>query len=178
MRITPLDIRKQEFSKKMRGFDTDEVRSFLEMVAGEYERALAQLQKLNKRLEVLESKISEYREMESTLQEAMMNAQKAGRSAEEESAKRSELIIQQAQLQADKIVHEARKKHQRLLDDIHRLEGQRRSFLLKMKQILKGQVELLEILENETPETVFPGEQAQRMENSEENNEQASEEEE
>ncbi|MCK4773095.1 MAG: DivIVA domain-containing protein, partial [Candidatus Latescibacteria bacterium] len=33
MRITPIDIRKQEFRKSMRGYDQDEVDTFLSMIA-------------------------------------------------------------------------------------------------------------------------------------------------
>ncbi|MCB2198075.1 DivIVA domain-containing protein [bacterium] len=165
MKITPLDIRKQEFSKQLRGYDVDEVQSFLEMVADEYEAAQTSKGQLAKKVEFLEAKLKEYQQMESNLQDAMMNAQKAGRSAEEESGKRSELIIQNSQLEADRILQDARRKHQNLMDDISRLEGQRRSFILKMKQILRGQVELLEILEEEevpkaAPEPPMPAPQA------------------
>ena len=37
MRITPLDIRKQEFRKAMRGLDAEEVYAFLSTVGDEYE---------------------------------------------------------------------------------------------------------------------------------------------
>lgn len=149
MNLTPLDIRKQDFGRQMRGFDVDEVRSFLDLIAEQFEALRAERDELAKRAEFHEAKLKEYQQMENTLQDAMMNAQKAGRSAEEESSKRSELLVQNARLEADRIVLEARRKHQQLLDDVHRLEGQRRSFILKMKQILRGQVELLDILEQE-----------------------------
>lgn len=152
MKLTPLDIRKQEFSKQLRGLDDEQVHSFLEMVADEYEAVVAENQEMQKRVSTLEVKIREYQQIEENLQQALMNAQKAGREAEQDSVKRSEIVVQNAQLEADRVMHEARKKHQQLLDDIHRLEGQRRSFLLKMKQILRGQVELLEILEEEALE--------------------------
>ncbi|HEB84842.1 MAG TPA: DivIVA domain-containing protein [Bacteroidetes bacterium] len=152
MKLTPLDIRKQEFGKQMRGYDAEEVRSFLEMVADEYEALLAEREELAKQAEFHEAKLKEYQEMESSLQDAMMNAQKAGKAAESESTKRAELILQQAELDAERMLQDARKRHQRLLDDIHRLEGQRRAYLLKMKQILRGQIELIEILEQESPE--------------------------
>jgi cell division initiation protein len=152
MKITPLDVRKQEFGHKMRGYDVDEVRSFLEMVAGEYENVMSKYQEMAKQQSFLEAKLQEYQQMGDTLQDAVLDAQKAGQQAEVDVSKRADLIIQQAELDADKIIHEAKKKHQNLLDDISKLEGQRRSFLLKMKQILRGQVELLEILEQEAPD--------------------------
>ena len=40
MRITPLDVRKQDFRKAVRGFDCDEVRAFLTTLADEYEAVL------------------------------------------------------------------------------------------------------------------------------------------
>lgn len=152
MKLTPLDIRKQEFGRQMRGYDADEVKSFLQLIGDQFEALLAERDALARKLEQSESKLKEYQQMESTLQDAMMNAQKAGRNAEEESSRRSEMLVQNAEVEAGRILQEARRKRQRLLDDIHRLEGQRRSFLLKMKQILQGQVELLDILETEALE--------------------------
>ncbi|MBZ0263753.1 DivIVA domain-containing protein [bacterium] len=152
MNISPLDIRKKEFSKKVKGFDKDEVAEFLDMVADEYETVLNNNRQQAKKIETLETKLKDYKQMESTLQDAMINAKKAGKEAEVESGKEAELIIQRAQLEADQILHNSRKKHQNLLDDISRLEGQRRSFILKMKQILRGQVELLDIIEEVSPE--------------------------
>ena len=40
MKLTPLDIRKQEFKKLMRGYDPVEVDTFMEMVAADLEEAL------------------------------------------------------------------------------------------------------------------------------------------
>jgi len=149
MKVTPLDIKKQEFGKQLRGYDVEEVRSFLEMVADEFESIQNQLQQLKKKSEFDEAKLKEYQQMESNLQDAMMNAQKAGRTATVESEKKSELLVQKAELDAEKLMLDAKKKRQNLIDDIARIEGQKRSFILKMKQILRGQVELLEILEEE-----------------------------
>jgi len=47
LRITPLDIRKQEFKRAVRGFDRDEVSMFLEMVAEEFESLLRENSRLN-----------------------------------------------------------------------------------------------------------------------------------
>ncbi|MFQ5630060.1 MAG: DivIVA domain-containing protein, partial [bacterium] len=40
MKLTPLDIKKQEFKKNLRGYDPIEVDAFLEMVANEFESLL------------------------------------------------------------------------------------------------------------------------------------------
>lgn len=150
MKLTPLDVRKQEFSRQVRGYDKDEVHSFLEAVADEYEAALSERQALQDRLSALEEKLQEYQQMEASLQDAAMTATRAAREAEVESSRTGKLMVQEARLEADQIIAEARRKRERLIDDVARLEGQRRSFLLKMKQVLRGQVELLELLEQDS----------------------------
>ncbi len=40
MKITPLEIKRQEFKKTMRGYDTIEVETFLEMVSNEMEELI------------------------------------------------------------------------------------------------------------------------------------------
>lgn len=77
MNISPLDIRKKEFSKKVKGFDKDEVAEFLDMVADEYETVLNNNRQQAKKIETLETKLKDYKQMESTLQDAMINAKKS-----------------------------------------------------------------------------------------------------
>lgn len=150
MNLTPLEIRKHEFSSKLKGFDKDEVTSFLEMVADQFEQLLVTSRKQAESLETLEAKLQDYKQMESTLQDTMINAKKAGKDVEQESTMQAEFIVQQAKLEAEQMLFDAKKKHQQLQDNVDRLEGQRRSFILKMKQILRGQIELLEVLDEES----------------------------
>ncbi len=43
MRLSPLDIKKQEFSRTIRrGYDPDEVHAFIDMLAGQWEDLLAE----------------------------------------------------------------------------------------------------------------------------------------
>jgi cell division initiation protein len=51
VKLTPLDIRRQEFKKVVRGVDPEEVSVFLDMVAGEYERVLRENKTLSEELE-------------------------------------------------------------------------------------------------------------------------------
>ncbi len=149
MKLTPLDIRKQEFGRQMRGFDQDEVRSFLESVADDYEAVLNQNQELSGKLESILQKLEHYQKMESNLQDAAVNATKAARDVEDRSSREADLVVQEARLEAEQIIADSRKKRDNILDDIARLEGQRRSFILTLKHVLRNQVDLLEIIEND-----------------------------
>ena len=57
MPITPLEIRKQEFKKKVRGYDPHEVREFLELIATELEELLRGNAGLSERVKDMDAKI-------------------------------------------------------------------------------------------------------------------------
>jgi cell division initiation protein len=50
--ITPLDIKKHEFSTRFKGFDPDEVRALLETVARDFEELSRQNIQLSERLKI------------------------------------------------------------------------------------------------------------------------------
>ena len=77
MKLTPLDIRKQEFKKIMRGYDPVEVDTFLDMVASDLEEALKQQKESRERIIELETQLKDYRQIEKTLQQTLLQAQEA-----------------------------------------------------------------------------------------------------
>ena len=53
MKISPMEIRQQEFTKKMRGYDPDEVQNFLESLAEEFEKLNSENESLKENLQSL-----------------------------------------------------------------------------------------------------------------------------
>src|SRR5437762_4215829 len=72
--LTPLDIRKQEFRKTLRGYDTAGVEDFQVRVADALERAIRERQVLEERLSSLTEQLSVFRESEKAMTEAMVAA--------------------------------------------------------------------------------------------------------
>ena len=56
MQLTPLDIRKKEFKKVMRGCDPAEVEAFLELLSEEFELLQLEIEKHTKENELLQEK--------------------------------------------------------------------------------------------------------------------------
>ena len=75
MRITPLDIQQKQFPTKFRGFDVDEVYSFLELVREEMEELLRENASLKEQLSRADSQLQEYNNMSITLRETLMTTQ-------------------------------------------------------------------------------------------------------
>ena len=94
MRITPLDVRKQEFKRGMRGFDCDEVRAFLTTLADEYEAVLVDNKQLRERVLEQDEKLAEYRNLEQTLRDTLMTAERVSQEARDNARKEGELLLQ------------------------------------------------------------------------------------
>src|SRR6266566_5859992 len=73
--LTPLDIRKQEFRKSLRGYDTAGVEDFQMRVADVLERANRERQVLEERVQALTEQLRVFREREKAMNEALVAAQ-------------------------------------------------------------------------------------------------------
>ena len=157
MKLTPLDIRKQEFRKTLRGFDPVEVQTFLDMVGEEYEQVLEKNKQLNNRLIELETKLKDYQESEKNLRETLLNVQEVKKQSEESSRKQADLVIKEAELKALEIIEMARKQARQMRDEVSTLKTQKESFINRLRQILISQIELLSVLEidDALPEEAF-----------------------
>ncbi|MBD3322369.1 MAG: DivIVA domain-containing protein [Chitinivibrionales bacterium] len=146
MRISPLDIRKQPFRKTIMGFDPDEVNSFLEMVANEFELVIKQNNELASQLKISTEKLEDYTKIEKTLNQTLLTAQKATDEARVNAQKESELIIKDAQIRANSYEDEARRRVHQLENDLIALRNQRNHFLSRFKAVLKTQLDLVETI--------------------------------
>lgn len=138
MRITPQDIRQQQFTvRTFRGFDPQEVDAFLEDVADDYETKLKECQLLKEQVAALEERQRGVLELERTLQDTLVTMQRladevkaaAHREAEEVRAaarQESELIVREAELRGEKGIEAARAEEARIRADIQALKRIRR----------------------------------------------------
>lgn len=100
--ISPKDIKKSDFKKIFRGYDTNEVDAFLETVSLRYERLFEENSSLNERVKALTSDIDIYKENETTLQRAIVKAQDFSDEILGNAKKRAENITKEAELNAQK----------------------------------------------------------------------------
>jgi cell division initiation protein len=147
MKITPLEIKRQQFKKGMRGYDRVEVEAFLEMLSNEVEDLLRANKELKEKTIELETQLLDYRNMEKTLQQTLMQAQEASGKSIENSRKEASLIVQDAELKASQIVERARLDFAHAKEEIAILKARKESILSKLKVLLKSEIDLLSALE-------------------------------
>ena len=147
MKITPLEIKKQDFKNKVRGYDPAEVESFLEMVADEYENILKEKNTLAEQVVKLKTQLVDYQQVEKTLQDTLMNAQESVSQSKENSKREAMILIREAELKAERILDEARERLDKMRNELSILRTQKESFARRLRHLLESQVELVKVLE-------------------------------
>lgn len=146
MKLTPIEIRKQEFKKSMRGYDSVEVDTFLELVAAEYENLIHENENLKKQLISIESELRHFKDVEKTLKQTLYNVQETSQLSKETSQKEATLIRREAELAALHLTEEARMEVRRMKEEVAALKQQKDSFIARLRHLLSSQMELLEVL--------------------------------
>jgi cell division initiation protein len=144
MRITPLDIQQKQFPMKFRGFDVDEVYSFLELVREEMEELMRENASLKEQLSRTDTQLQEYNNMSVTLRETLVTTQQMVDDYKANSRKEAELIIKDAESKADDIIKAAQVKAVKIHEDIVELKGIRRHFKEEVKRLLESHMKMIE----------------------------------
>src|SRR6187551_391456 len=110
MKMTPLDIRQKRFEVSMRGYARREVEGFLELIAGEFEEVVKENISLKEELKRTMARLEQHLEREKTLQETMVTAQRISEDLKSVAKKEADIILADAEHQAEKIVQGAHTK--------------------------------------------------------------------
>ena len=145
MRISPMDIRQQQFTVKMfRGFDTQEVDTFLEDLAVDYEALLKENSLLKEQLQALEERTRGLEEREKVLQETLVTTQRLVEEMKDQARREAAIIIREAEVQADRIIGASRAAEGSLQSEIIALKRTRRQLAEGLRSTVEMYQRLLE----------------------------------
>jgi len=148
-KITAQEIRHQEFTTKMRGYDKDEVDQYLTLLADSLEKDAIEKNELNQSLQNLEKQLSEFRELENTLKNTLLRTQESADDVRRNAERESELIVREAQVKADKITEEKKTKIRQLEQSYDGLQLKWDEYFSKFKNLLTSHLDILDKLEND-----------------------------
>lgn len=127
MRISPMDIHQQQFTiRVLRGFDRQEVDTFLEQVALDYEQLIKENALLKEQLAALEERSHGIEDREKMLQDTLVTTQRLSEEMKDNARREANLLIREAELQGDKLLEEVRSEEAKLKAEILALKRTRR----------------------------------------------------
>ena len=145
VRITPLDLRKQEFKQGALGLNRDQVHEFLELAAEEMENLIQEKNELQERLKIQKTELDKYKDIEKAMHSALVMAKDSAGKAVKSAEKEAAATIEKARTEKNALLFSAREQLSDLQNQIHALKLKRDGFIMNFKTILRTYQEALEI---------------------------------
>lgn len=143
MPLTPLDIHNKEFARRIRGYDEDEVNEFLDQVIKDYESVIRENKELQAQLLAIQERLDHFTNIEETLSKTIIVAQEAADEVKNNAKKEGQLIIKEAEKNADRIIGEALSKSRKIAVEIEELRKQASIYRTRFRTLVEAQLELL-----------------------------------
>ena len=144
MPLTPLDIHNKEFSRRLRGYDIDEVNEFLDQVIKDYELLIRENKELQHQLTGFQERINHFQNVEETLSKTLLVAQETADELRSGAKKEGQLIVKEAEKNADRIINEALSKARSVSVDVEELKKKATVYRTRFRSLIQAQLELLE----------------------------------
>ncbi|WP_054635263.1 DivIVA domain-containing protein [Thalassobacillus sp. C254] len=143
MPLTPLDIHNKEFTRGFRGYDEDEVNEFLDQVIKDYETVIREKNELFEKVDELEERLEHFSNIEETLNKSILVAQESAEEVRRNSKKEAQLIVKEAEKNADRIINDALSKSRKISLEIEELKKQASVYRMRFKMLIEAQLEML-----------------------------------
>jgi len=150
-RLTPLDLRKQEFRKTMRGYDPAEVEDFRVRAADELERVIRERMALEEVLARAEEQLAAFREREKAMNAALVSAQQLRAETREQAEREAQMIVREAEAEGERHLDRARREIERLEAMAQNLARQHHAYLAALRSLVERQKAELDAMADAQP---------------------------
>nr|WP_092068091.1 DivIVA domain-containing protein [Dendrosporobacter quercicolus]NSL46937.1 DivIVA domain-containing protein [Dendrosporobacter quercicolus DSM 1736]SDL69855.1 cell division initiation protein [Dendrosporobacter quercicolus] len=147
--LTPLDIHNKEFKRGFRGYNEDDVDEFLDLVVKDYEQLYRENGDLKETIDRLNSKLEHFQHIENTLHNTLVIAQETAEDVKFNAKKETELMIKEAEVNAQRLVDEAAGKVRRMTAEYEELQKQVQIYRTRMRTLVQAQLEMLKSSEED-----------------------------
>jgi cell division initiation protein len=134
-RLTPLEIQRASFPRKLQGIDADAVRELLSRVAEQVEEEARIRGELRSQVARLTQEVEDYRQRTHAVNEALVAAQRTAEATVARAEAEAGRTIGEAQALADRLIDDAIRRAENLELVISQLKGRRRSARADLKRI-------------------------------------------
>ena len=142
----------EKFSYETNGYNRSEVNQFVSDVISETEGIITRVKSQRDEIEKLKKELEHYKELESTLNKAIIKAEETSDNIKKMAREESNMIIDNAKHNASRIVNDALIKAEKIENNSYTLQRNMKIFKRKLKILMEQQqavVDEIEILELE-----------------------------
>lgn len=144
MKLTALEIKQQQFEKSLRGYDTAEVQSYLNLIASEWEHMVGKIRELETQVDKMNNKLQHYERVEEALHETLQTAKSSAEEKLSGAKKEAGIIREKAEMEAESIVKDAHQQRREIRQSIIQLVDKREEMIRSLKSYLENTQDSLE----------------------------------
>ncbi len=145
--LTPLDVRKKrgDFAKTLRGFDPQEVDTFLELVAERMEVLVKENLAFREKIAQLGERVVVQEGREQAVQEALVTAQELREDVKKQARREAKLLEREARGRIEGMIAESERLLAEHSGALHELQRQRDRFLKAFRTLLERELDTVEV---------------------------------
>ena len=144
--LTVSDIKDKKFGKSAFGYKVEEVEDFLNDVIDLVIQLEKEKEESDKKLAVLAAKISEYRNEEDSIRQALLGAQKYGDNILKEAKNRAEIVMRDATIKSENIIKNIKDEVKREEVILNKMKREVDAFRSKMLTMYASHIEIVKSL--------------------------------
>lgn len=137
----------EKFSYEANGYNRNQVNQFVEEVITQTEGIIKRCKEQKNEIENLRQELERYKNIETSLKDAIIRAEEAGDNIKRMAREESEMIVTDAKHNASRIVNEALLKAEKIEVQSERLQNNIKIFKRKLKLIIEQQMEVVDEIE-------------------------------
>lgn len=139
--ITPTDIENKEFSKAKKGYNEEEVDEFLDLIILDMEKLIRENRQLKEELGKVHVQVDKHMSTETSVYETLEAAKSLMNDIAASAERRAEILLKNAEMEADLITREAKESITRYTDEGNRLKDRVESLKERYKKMLEAELE-------------------------------------
>ena len=147
MKISPMDIQRQAFGRKLRGLDAEEVRAYLNIVAEEVAALQMERDRLHHEVQEVRSLLEEHRQRETILKNTLLMAQRVSEEIKENARKQAETVVKEAEIQSDHLIELAQSRAHEVERGILDLRAHRTALRTDVRALITRLTRILDLQE-------------------------------
>lgn len=137
----------KKFSYETNGYNRNQVNQFVEEVITQTEGIITKCKEQKREIENLKRELERYKNIETSLKDAIIRAEEAGDNIKRMAREESEMIVTDAKHNASRIVNEALLKADKIETQSERLQNNIKIFKRRLRLIVEQQMEVVEEIE-------------------------------
>lgn len=142
--LSPMDLKNRQVNvKKKRYYDKEEMDEYLELIFENYKQLYNENQELNKNVKTLSDGVQYYRSIETTMQKALVLAEKTAKETKDAAQLKAEAMEKDAAQKAEKIVCQAEQEYEQIRDKCLQLVQKFNQYKIQLRQVATAQLEMI-----------------------------------